>query len=109
VNDPISPTLTLRKPVVQGSQRYELLTFRDPNGGDLCAAGYPFKLTRDASGDTIRLFDAPAITQLISRLAGVPLSVARAMSVPDWNDGMAIVAGFFDAPEAMNSTDTSPL
>ena len=99
------PTLTLSTPLAQGTQRYTELTFRTPNGGDLCAAGYPFKFSRGADGETVRLFDAPAVTQLISRTAGVPLSVAKSMSLPDWNDAMGIVADFF-APTA-ETTDAS--
>ncbi len=102
--------VTLRKPIVQGPKTYEVLTFREPNGGDLCSAGYPFKFARDADGATIRLFDAPAITQLISRLGNVPLSVAKSLDVRDWNDAMAQVAGFFEDAEdrETNSTDTPP-
>jgi len=102
-----TPTVTLRKPIVQGPQRFTVLSFREPTGGDLCESGYPFKLSRGSDGETVRLFDAPAITQLISRLASVPLSAAKALGVLDWNDCMDTVAGFFaEAEDATYSTDT---
>jgi hypothetical protein len=103
-----SEPMKLRKPIVQGPLTYDTLTFRKPNGGDLCAAGYPFKFGRDEVGNTVRMFDSPSVTQLISRLSNVPLSVAKSLDVRDWNDAMVAVAGFFEDAEDQetNSTDT---
>lgn len=103
------PTVTLRVPVKQGPQTYQVLTFQEPDGGALAACGYPFQFTTGGNGEKIQVINANAITQLISRLGGIPLSAARMIKARDWNDCLAVILGFFgDAAPETNAPDTPP-
>lgn len=75
-------------PVLDGS--VSEFSLRDPTGLDLSVAGYPVKYATDGSGG----FDTPAMTRMIARLAGVPLTAAQSLRASDWTACAAVIAGF---------------
>ena len=77
-----------------GEERTEL-EFRQPNGGDIAACGFPFSFTVTDEGGTTIQPNAPAITQMISRLGNIPLSAARALPFNDWMACMGDLFSFF--------------
>ena len=90
-----TPVVKLLSPVAHGATTVTDLTFREPKGADVCLAGHPFKITRNADGSITTSFDANAITNMIAALTNQPPSVIKALSLPDWSACMEIVGGFF--------------
>ncbi len=87
----------LSRPLKVIDQTLTELSLREMTGEDLSDAGYPTRFT--AKGATE--FDAPAMTRMIARLAGVPLTAANALPARDWNRcAMAISAFLGDGAAA---------
>lgn len=84
----------LSKPLVAIDRSFSELALREPNGEDLSAAGYPVRFLAKAAGETVTEFDAPAMTRMIARLAGIPLASANALGMRDWNRCAQVIAGF---------------
>jgi hypothetical protein len=84
------PPIALSKPVNVLGTPTGTLTLREPTGNDLSEAGYPTRF--DARGNA--MIDAPAMTKLIARLAGVPDTAIREMAARDWNKAALLVASF---------------
>lgn len=101
-------TLKLTKPIQAHGQTISELTFRELTGDDLMKAGsYPVRFTTEG-GNTVRTFDAQAISTLISRLAQVPPSSVGQMRAADWSVAMGIVLAFLaDSTPDSSSTDIS--
>src|SRR5262245_42247003 len=88
-------SVPLSTPIQAHGRDMTELEFRPPNGGDVTACGFPFAFTiNDEGGHTITP-NAAAITQMISRLANIPLSSARSLSFADWMACMGELFGFF--------------
>jgi hypothetical protein len=87
--------ITLTKPIQAHGKETSELSFREPNGGDIAACGFPFKFTVNEDGTQTIMPEAAAITQLISRLGNIPLSSARTLSFTDWMSCMGEVFSFF--------------
>lgn len=88
--------ITLKSPVEHGKETIADLAFRDPTGEDITACGYPLMI-----GDGRAHPQAGIVSTYVSRLAGVPPSVVKKLSVADWQAAMQVVLGFFgtDAEE----------
>lgn len=72
-----------------------VLALRPPRGGDIAAAGVPFRIGQD--GEVT--LHAPAIAALIVRLGDVPRSTVDTLSAADWAACAQVIMGFF-APSA---------
>ncbi len=100
--DTKSITVTLTTPVYLGTEKVMELTFRPMRGADLVAAGLPF------STDGRTEINAPAMAQMMSRLANQPPSLIGQLTPYDWMNCVPVIMGFFRAPvPAPSSTDTS--
>jgi Phage tail assembly chaperone proteins, E, or 41 or 14 len=87
--------ITLSEPIEAHGNQLTTLEFRKPNGGDVAACGFPFSFTISEEGGQIINPNAPAITQLISRLGNIPLSSAKALDFADWMAAMTEIFSFF--------------
>jgi len=86
--------LILRKQVVANGEPTLELKFREPTAGDIERIGNPVTVGMYENNPKIH-FDASVMTQMMSRLAGVPPSTIRAMHPKDWNNGAWLLANFF--------------
>jgi len=85
----------LTKPIQAHGREITELEFREPNGGDVAACGFPFQFANSEDGATSIKPEAAAITALIARLGNIPLSSARSLTFTDWTNCMGEVFSFF--------------
>ena len=97
--------IELTKPIQAHGREIKELEFREPNGGDVAACGFPFRFTVNEDGTQTVSPEAAAITALIARLADIPLSSARALTFTDWMAAMGAIFSFFgqSIPNALSS------
>ncbi|MGX1151450.1 phage tail assembly protein [Bradyrhizobium ottawaense] len=87
-------TFKLRKPVDAHGEKISEITFREPTGADIEAAGLPVNI--DFSFDPPRIeFDARKMSAMMSVLAAVPPSTIRALAPKDWSTCAWGLASFF--------------
>jgi len=103
--------LELTKPIQAHGREIKEIDFREPNGGDVAACGFPFKFTVNEDNTQTISPEAAAITALIARLGNIPLSSARALSFNDWMAAMGAIFDFFGqqapATPSLNGASTS--
>src|SRR5258705_3850758 len=77
--------IKLEKKIIANGDEVDELSFREPTAADIERTGNPVNVDM-LSGDTPKIsFDAKAMTQMMSLLAGVPPSTIRQMKTRDWN------------------------
>ncbi|MBK3797871.1 phage tail assembly protein [Azospirillum brasilense] len=91
-------TVTLKKPIQAHGDEATTLTFREPNGDDVMACGYPLQMHGDGSVVPI----AGVVGKYISRLANIPASSVKSLSVTDFQSCMAVVLPFFTGAAESN-------
>lgn len=82
--------ITLTTPIMHGEEEITVLDLREPNTGDVMACGYPLVI-----GDGEATPRADVIGALIARLASIPPSSVKQISLLDLNVLMGVVLGFF--------------
>lgn len=85
---------TLSKPITVGDIEFKELTFRQPLGKDIVAAGLPATLNLGAEPPTMDI-DARAMAAMMSRLAGVPPTTIGMMAPTDWTACAYMLANLF--------------
>lgn len=90
----MSTTIKLRHPIMAHGVEIHELTLREPTAGDVMESGYPIAL----KGDLV--FPQPdPLGRLIARLADIPPSSVKQLTMADYNAAMGAVLGFFGAPD----------
>lgn len=84
--------IALTKPITVHGDEVTELELREPSAGDVMECGYPLTI-----GDGEATPNAETVGKLIARLAGIPPSSVKQMSLPDFNTAMGAVLGFFGA------------
>ena len=69
--------ISLSKPIQAHGNEVKKLELREPNGGDVAAAGFPFRFVSADDQTMSVLPEAAAITSLISRLGDIPRGLRR--------------------------------
>lgn len=82
--------IKLARPITAHGVEVNELTLREPNAGDVMECGYPLAI----DGSSV-IPQAASISKMISRLAGIPPSSVKQLSMPDYNAAMGAVLGFF--------------
>lgn len=82
--------ITLTKPIKLGEEEIRELDLREPTAGDVMECGYPLTIGEDEATP-----NAAVIGKLISRLAGVPPSFVKQLSMHDFQACLGVVLGFF--------------
>lgn len=80
-------TVKLSRPLTAIDRILTELSFREPTGADICDIGFP---QRGGGG-----VDGALMTAFIARLAGIPLTSARALSAADWTKCTNAISDFF--------------
>lgn len=89
-------TITLAKPVAAHGEEVSELTFREPVPEDIMQIGTPTLLIPSSDGESVGIeIRAKLIGQYISRLAGIPMSSVKALSVADFMQCQGAIMGFF--------------
>jgi len=94
-------TVILKKPIMAHGDEVKTLTFREPNGEDIIACGYPLQMGTDTY-----IPIAGVIAKYIGRLSGIPASSVKALSAVDFNVCMGAILPFF-ADSASNQPPAS--
>lgn len=82
--------IELTKPITAHGAEVTALELREPSAGDIMECGYPL-----AIGDGEAKPQADIVGKLIAKLAGIPPSSVKAMSLADFNTAMGVILSFF--------------
>jgi len=85
--------VTLKRPIKAHGDEVKTLVFREPDGEDIIACGYPLLMSGDGQGTFTPL--AGVVAKYIARLGNVPPSSVKSMSAPDFNACMMTILPFF--------------
>lgn len=109
-------TIVLGKPVTAHGEEIDHITLRAPTTADLIELGQPMRLI-PGDGMTDPAIDVRmnVVANYVARLATIPLSSVKAMSLSDFGKATQVVLGFFgegstgaDVATEMISTGSSP-
>lgn len=90
-------TVKLSKPITAHAEEMLELNFREPTTEDVMQIGVPQLLIPSADGESVGVeVRTKVVGQYISRLAAIPLSSVKQMSLKDFNACTAVVMGFFN-------------
>lgn len=92
---PAELLIVLRKPVMAHGDEIKELKFREPTAGDIERCGNPVNLEFDEERRPKMLFEAKAMSAMMSTLAAVPPSTIRQLHPKDWENAAWNLAGFF--------------
>lgn len=88
-------TITLSKPIQAHGETLAELQLREPTIDDVAELGYPFLVVQGNSGGGIEIKPG-VVLKYASRLAAVPPSSLKTISIGDLNRIQAAVMGFFE-------------
>lgn len=89
-------TVTLSKAIQAHGEELSTLTLREPTPDDVMQIGSPSLLIPSADGESVGIeIRAKVIGAYISRLAAVPLSSVKHMTIGDFNRCQGVIMGFF--------------
>lgn len=95
--------IILSKPISAHGQDYTELELREPTVDDVIEIGYPYLvLMRDGQDTGIEL-RPKVVVHYVSKLAGIPLSSARKISLSDLTKAQQVVMSFFGEEIAAQS------
>lgn len=72
-------------------KKLDTIVFREPLGADVAECGMPMREITTTSAS----IDTQAVLRLIVRLGGVPESVVKAFTYPDFRNCLGVVVSFF--------------
>lgn len=92
--------IDLEKPVSSEGIEIKILELREPTGEDVVACGYPFRVYIGSDTDPDKKeqearIDIAVVASLAARLAGVPKSTVKRLSISDFNSVTGAVLSFF--------------
>lgn len=86
----------LTKPITAHGEEVAELIFREPTTEDVMQIGVPQLLIPSADGESVGVeVRAKVVGQYIARLAAIPLSSVKQLSIKDFNVCTGAVMGFF--------------
>lgn len=102
--------IKLSKPVLSEGVEISSLELREPVGEDVVACGYPFRIYIGSSTDVDKAdkgeqevaIDSACMAKLAARLASVPPSTIKRLSIQDFQQVVGVVMSFFGQPSPEN-------
>jgi hypothetical protein len=85
----------LTKPIQAHGDEIQVLTWREPTGGDIERAGNPINIEMFGLEQPRLSFDEKKMTAMISLLCAIPPSSVRQITANDWNSIAWRMVGFF--------------
>lgn len=93
----MSIVIALTKPIQAHGTSVDSLTLREPTPEDVMQIGVPQLLIPSADGTSVGIeVRANVVGGYISRLASIPPSSVKQMSLPDFMRCQSVVMGFFN-------------
>jgi len=90
-------TVQLSKPITAHGEETAELTFREPTVKDIRQIGLPQRLVPSTDGESVSVeVRADIVGQYIARLAAIPMSSVKQLSIKDFNACTGVVMGFFN-------------
>lgn len=90
-------SVPLSKPIKAHDEEISEIVMREPTPDDVMELGYPFIVVFTESESTGIEFRPKVVARYIQRLAQVPASTVKAMTLADLSACQAAVQGFFGA------------
>lgn len=84
----------LSKQITVGGVDQDSIELREPTIDDVVEIGYPFLIVQTDNGSAIQL-QPKAVIKYASRLAGIPPSALKTLSLSDLSELQTAVMGFF--------------
>ena len=101
--------IVLSKPITAHGEEVDQITLRQPTTADLIDMGQPMRLLPgnglDEAAIEVRM---NVVANYVARLAAIPLSSVKALSLSDFGKATQAVLGFFGDGTAQESTSSSP-
>ena len=101
--------IVLSKPITAHGEEVDQITLRQPTTADLIDLGQPMRLLPgnglDEAAIEVRM---NVVANYVARLAAIPLSSVKALSLSDFGKATQAVLGFFGDGKAQESTSSSP-
>ena len=89
-------TVPLSKPITAHGEEETALTLRPPTPEDVMQIGLPSLMIPSSDGESVGVeIRAKIIGQYIARLAAIPLSSVKTLSIGDFLRCQGVVMGFF--------------
>lgn len=105
---PDNLTIVLSAPIVAHGQQIDRLTLRAPTTADLIDLGQPMRLLPGSGTDEAAIdVRMNIVAQYVVRLAAIPLSSVKALSLGDFGKATQLVLGFFGGADAGTAPTTS--
>ncbi len=87
----------LSKPITAHGEETAELNFREPTTEDVMQIGVPQLLIPSADGESVGVeVRTKVVGQYIARLAAIPMSSVKQLSIKDFNACTGVVMGFFN-------------
>ena len=101
--------IVLSKPITAHGEEVDQITLRQPTTADLIDLGQPMRLLPgnglDEAAIEVRM---NVVANYVARLAAIPLSSVKALSLSDFGKATQSVLGFFGDGKAQEPTSSSP-
>ncbi|MFM0495592.1 phage tail assembly protein [Paraburkholderia caledonica] len=97
--------VTLSKPITAHGEEVTQLDLREPTAEDVMEIGFPYLVVQSDDGQGVEL--RPKVAgRYISRLAKVPMSSVKQLTVGDLSKFQGLIMGFFgQGDEAASTTE----
>lgn len=102
-------SVQLSKPIKVGDESFSVLDLREPTVDDVSELGYPYLLLTGDAGAAIQL-QPKIILKYVARLAAIPPSSVKKVTISDLYDLQTVIMGFFgkQAQEAQPTSSDLP-
>ena len=97
--------LKLSKPIEAHGNECKELQLREPTVEDVMEIGYPYLVLMQEGQDTGVEIRPKVIVRYISKLAAIPMSAAKSISLQDLTKAQAEIMGFFGEEIAAQSSN----
>lgn len=102
----MSAKVELSKPIAVEGDQVSSLELRDPTVEDVMEIGYPFLVMEGGDDGTAVQLRPKTIMKYVSRLAAVPPSSLKTISLGDLSKLQTVVMGFFGDEAETTPTET---
>jgi hypothetical protein len=100
-------TIALNTPISAHGEEIDQITLRQPTTADLIDLGQPMRLLPGSGGEETAIdIRMNVVAHYVARLAAIPLSSVKALSLADFSQATQVVLGFFGEGKAPDGETT---
>ena len=96
--------ITLTKAIQAHGKELTELELREPTTEEVMEEGYPYLVVQGNGGVSGVQLQPKVVARYVMRLAGIPLSSVKQLSVQDLQKAQAVVMGFFGEEDSEPSS-----